>query len=941
MSLKRIVSISGNGVAPFSYEWLPQDQFVTISSYNGGDGVLCFTPKEGSEVIVKVTDSTKPVGCTAELLLKWPAIDVDFCVNDGLDLSGVEGDLITVTQNGIVVYQGGPTSVLPLVINNGDAITIDTYYDDGNDLQNDLSVVVPSPVVSIITLADRSKALDFSGSNWGNCEDEPIVVTVTYSQGTLTVFDTITNTPANIDYLQPDFIALGIDPELAFLVSVEVEDCNGVCSESVDAGFVPPPCVDIQITDQGGGFFTASPTNPDDKGCASGIVGWRLIVESLTGVVIYDSGYGGATAPIGNAATADYLFGTVATANVNAKKITEGIRLCYQVQTTCGESIKSCDEILPVASSTDFGITKSLLTSGNIKVGDTVEFSIVVENLGVDGGDFTVTDLIPSFFSMGTLNQTSLTAGTSVTVMGNQIVWTGTLAPFGSALYSFELTIQDIPPSGVITNFATVTGSNPDPNPDNNEDSADVMLTVCVDLVDVNGDSDCFCDNNGNLIFPIYFEIPNQALPYKVTNEQDLISYLRIDSVDGCSLCGGGLTADVLAYCACLPGQELIFINGQATCVDLCDVNNNNCPELPDCAQKCYDIVFILDGSGSMVNGGSTNGASLNQGLDNLTAWFSQTNLSFNVAGAYKFTASGSQLIGGCLPTKNSDGTSNAVNINAIDQAFDTLTYSGSTFPHTAFDLFVSDGGFDNCNSCDEQIVVLLADGGFGDAPSYYDPAFAALASQGWDQMFNIFLTNSGTFTSSFQAVADKAQNDYGITTENVVVTPAEMVNTMVDLLSNLCQQSCQTIGTNNLGEAITICTDCLAGETYNAVNDQCNNTGASGGSEWDQCSFLGGTGWSQQGGICYEDKGALVFTPPPAGQQYQSIQVGGGASRTICIPEQTDPNGGVFDYKTGTWLCNPGYIEYNGTCVLLSYDENDAGRTAVTIDNETYYVIL
>jgi len=119
-------------------------------------------------------------------------------------------------------------------------------------------------------------------------------------------------------------------------------------------------------------------------------------------------------------------------------------------------------------------------------IGQTIEFTITVTNLGPDlATGVTVTDVLPAglTFVSATASQGSYTAGTGLWTVG-----TVASADFPTLVIRAVVAAPASGPPAPITNAATVTGTEYDPNESNNEDDvtvtpqeADLAVTKTVD----------------------------------------------------------------------------------------------------------------------------------------------------------------------------------------------------------------------------------------------------------------------------------------------------------------------------------------------------------------------------------------------------------------------------------------------------------------------------
>ncbi|MEW1552321.1 DUF11 domain-containing protein, partial [Streptomyces tsukubensis] len=121
--------------------------------------------------------------------------------------------------------------------------------------------------------------------------------------------------------------------------------------------------------------------------------------------------------------------------------------------------------------SEDVDLALSKTGPATVDAGDTVSYTITVTNDGPsDSSGWTVTDTVPA----GLTGASSPTSGCSVTA--------GTLSCTGGPLAvgaSTTITLTGTAAEGIssITNTATVTGNEPDPNPGNNSDSVTTSVT--------------------------------------------------------------------------------------------------------------------------------------------------------------------------------------------------------------------------------------------------------------------------------------------------------------------------------------------------------------------------------------------------------------------------------------------------------------------------------
>ena len=124
--------------------------------------------------------------------------------------------------------------------------------------------------------------------------------------------------------------------------------------------------------------------------------------------------------------------------------------------------------------------------------GDTVTYTVTVTNPDTftDATNVVVTDVVPAGLTAVT-PPTAPTAGTAA-VAGNTWTWTiptvvkSAAAPAAptSVSTTFQATVNDDTPEGVITDTVTVAGAQTDPVPTNNTATTD--LTITADVADLN-----------------------------------------------------------------------------------------------------------------------------------------------------------------------------------------------------------------------------------------------------------------------------------------------------------------------------------------------------------------------------------------------------------------------------------------------------------------------
>ncbi|MEL6526203.1 MAG: DUF11 domain-containing protein, partial [Chloroflexota bacterium] len=127
-----------------------------------------------------------------------------------------------------------------------------------------------------------------------------------------------------------------------------------------------------------------------------------------------------------------------------------------------------------VVDEVDLAVTKVVDNAGPSQ-GDTITYTIVVTNNG--DGDATgvvVTESIPTDNVTFTLLNSNPSQGTYTANPPNSIWTVGDLANGSSA--TLTLTVRVETDSGVIPNTVVVSGDQPDPNPDNDEDDAGIAL---------------------------------------------------------------------------------------------------------------------------------------------------------------------------------------------------------------------------------------------------------------------------------------------------------------------------------------------------------------------------------------------------------------------------------------------------------------------------------
>lgn len=125
----------------------------------------------------------------------------------------------------------------------------------------------------------------------------------------------------------------------------------------------------------------------------------------------------------------------------------------------------------------DLGITK---TSAGYVPGKTVTYTLTVTNHGKGWSTgWTVADAVPAALT----NVKATSSGSTCAVMGNDVSCVGGLTAPGAS--TFITVTADVPStlSSKVTNTATVTGNDPDPNPGNNSASVSNKAAPALSIV--------------------------------------------------------------------------------------------------------------------------------------------------------------------------------------------------------------------------------------------------------------------------------------------------------------------------------------------------------------------------------------------------------------------------------------------------------------------------
>ncbi|MEM7093500.1 MAG: hypothetical protein AAF567_10900 [Actinomycetota bacterium] len=195
----------------------------------------------------------------------------------------------------------------------------------------------------------------------------------------------------------------------------------------------------------------------------------------------------------------------------------------------------------PVAREADISIDKSA-SPNPVIAGETVDYIIVVENDGPsEATGVSIADTLPAGVTWASGDCTP--AGQNVTCDA------GTIAPGGSAIFSFTATVaSDLADGATVTNNAVVSANETDPNPANDDDSAssDIIREADLSVVKDDGDATVIAGEAVTYSITVTNDGPSQASGIEVSDTIPAdTSFDSAGSTPGCVEAAGEVTCPV------------------------------------------------------------------------------------------------------------------------------------------------------------------------------------------------------------------------------------------------------------------------------------------------------------------------------------------------------------------------------------------------------------